>query len=306
MEKSQQIILKDRDKETLTINYTPYLKSKVKLNLFTYDDREKEVIVDGALFASLISILQRVLLKWDGVILITGDVGDGKSTMAQLVTSIWEWFFHRKQTIDLIVWTSENFTNLIDKDDNETSAILWDEAIQGGTGRDTLTKQGQALKKAFVTKRYKRHLYLLLVDEIQEYNKKIISRCRLWIHIHTKGLQRGFYKLYNDKTQIKRMYRKIKKYDLELEEVIKQEKPTYYGYQTDTTGLFFNEKEYDKKKSEETKKEEASTNTKDNKLLKQRNDLIKELIKLGHKQQQVANIIGLSRPQIATIMRENV
>lgn len=301
MEK-QQLEIKGRDNEKIIIEYEEFNKTYVFLELKSYKKEPLKIKVHTALFASLVSVLQRVLLKWDGVILVTGDVGDGKSTLAQLISTIWEWFFGRQQDLSIIVWTSENFTTLIEREDNETGCILWDEAIQGGTGRDTLTKQGQTLKKAFVTKRYKRHLYLLLVDEIQEYNKKILSRCRLWVHIHTEGLQRGYFKIYNNKTQIRRMYRKIKKYDLELEEVMKSEHPQFRGYQPDTSDLFYNPKDYQDKKAEETNKEEATLNTKDNKLLKQRNDLIKELIKIGHKQQQIADIVGVSRVQVSHIL----
>jgi len=263
MGQSQVIKIKGMDNKILNIEYEPHLKTRVKLNLTRHDGEKVKIIVDGSLFSTLISILQRVLLKWDGLILVTGDVGDGKSTIAQLISAIWEWFFQRKQKINCIVFRSENFVEEIEKEDNSTQVILWDEAIQGGTGRDSITKQGQALKKAFVTKRYKRHLYLLLVDEIQEYNKKIISRCRAWIHVHTKGLERGYFKIYDDKTQIKRMYRKIKQYNLELEEVIKTEFPSFEGYQADTTGLFYDEKEYQDKKASETNKEESNENTKD-------------------------------------------
>lgn len=303
MEKLHQIEIKGKSKEKCIIKYKTHLKTRVKLVLTKHDGEPLELIVDGSLFSTLISILQRVLLKWDGVILVTGDVGDGKSTLAQLIATIWEWFFNRKQKLDNIVFRSENFTDLIDKGDNETEVILWDEAIQGGTGRDSITKQGQALKKAFVTKRYKRHLYLLLVDEIQEYNKKIISRCRAWIHVETKGLERGYFRIYDNKTQIKRMYRKIKQYNLELDEVIKQEYPTFKGYQSDTTGFFYNEKDYQNKKASETNKEDEIANTKDNRVLDQRNNLIKELYKLGMKQAQIGKIIDIKQSSIARIIK---
>jgi len=262
MEKLQAIKIKGMDNKNLHIEYEPHLKTRVKLNLTKHDGEVVKIIVDGSLFSTLISILQRVLLKWDGLILVTGDVGDGKSTIAQLVSAIWEWFFDRQQSVECIVFRSENFVEQIEREDNPTQVILWDEAIQGGTGRDSITKQGQALKKAFVTKRYKRHLYLLLVDEIQEYNKKIISRCRAWIHVHTKGLERGYFKIYDNKTQIKRMYRRIKQYNLELEEVIKTEFPAFQGYQADTTGFFYDEKEYQNKKATETSKEDEKDNSK--------------------------------------------
>jgi hypothetical protein len=306
MEQYEQINIKGMSGETLNINYQidPKTKNKIILELNKFDGEKLILKVDGFLFGSLISILQRVLMKWDGVILITGDVGDGKSTLAQLITSIWEWFFNRQQKVEFIVFRSENFTDLIEQEDNSTHAILWDEAIQGGTGRDSITKQGQALKKAFVTKRYKRHLYLLLVDEIQEYNKKIISRCRLWVHCYTNGLKRGYYKLYDDKTQIKRMYRKIKQYNLELDEVIKTETPTWRGYQTDTTGLFYDEKEYQNKKASETNKEDEKDNAKSDKVMNQRDKLIKMLIGMKIKQKDIAKEIGLSSQSISYILQK--
>jgi len=302
MEK-QQIIVEGQNKQKVQIHYYEINETYVLLNLQSYDREELEVKVHISLFATLVSILQRVLLKWDGVILVTGDVGDGKSTLAQLVSTIWEWFFNRHQELDVIVWTSQNFTTLIEREDNETSCILWDEAIQGGTGRDTITKQGQALKKAFVTKRYKRHLYLLLVDEIQEYNKKIISRTRCWIHVFTNGLERGYFKIYTNKTQIRRIYRKIKKFDLEIEEVMNSERAQYQGFQPDTSDLFYNPKEYQKRKEEETNKEEEKPMTeKDKKHMEQRNKLVAELIKQGMKQKDVASIIGIDRVQISHII----
>ena len=304
MEQLQVIKIKGMDGKILNIEYEPHLKTRVKLNLTRYDGQKVKIIVDGSLFSTLISILQRVLLKWDGLILVTGDVGDGKSTIAQLVSAIWEWFFNRKQSVECIVFRSENFVEQIEREDNPTQVILWDEAIQGGTGRDSITKQGQALKKAFVTKRYKRHLYLLLVDEIQEYNKKIISRCRAWIHVHTKGLERGYFKIYDNKTQIKRMYRRIKQYNLELEEVIKTEFPTFQGYQADTTGFFYDEKEYQNKKATETSKEEEKDNSKDNKVINQRNTLIHELNKLGMKQIEISKLIGLNKVSVSSIIKE--
>lgn len=304
MEQLQAIKIKGMGNQNLNIEYEPHLKTRVKLKLTKSNGEHIKIIVDGSLFSTLVSILQRVLLKWDGLILVTGDVGDGKSTIAQLVCTIWEWFFGRKQNIDCIVFRSENFVEQIEREDNATQCILWDEAIQGGTGRDSITKQGQTLKKAFVTKRYKRHLYLLLVDEIQEYNKKIISRCRAWIHVHTKGLERGYFKIYDDKTQIKRMYRRIKQYNLELEEVIKTEFPSFQGYQADTTGLFFDEKEYQNKKSTETNKEDAVTNTKDNKVIEQRNTLIHELNKLGMKQIEISKLISLNKVSVSSIIKE--
>lgn len=300
----QQLTIKGINKELINITYWDLDINYIALELTNYENEPFYIKVHSSLFAVLISILQRVLLKWDGVVLITGDVGDGKSTIAQLISTIWEHFFSRVQTLELIVWTSENFTTQIEREDNETSCILWDEAIQGGTGRDTITKQGQALKKAFVTKRYKRHLYLLLVDEIQEYNKKIISRTRAWIHVYTKGLERGYFDVYTNKTQIRRMYRKIKKYDLEIEEVMNSERCQYTGYQPNTSDMFYDRIEYQKRKQEETNKEDEKVNDKDAKVINQRNKLIAELNKLGMKQKDISALIQLNKVSVSTIIKE--
>lgn len=304
MENKETITIKGSNNKTLKINYVTYKKTRVKLNLFKHNGKSKEYVIDGGLFGVLISCLERVLNKWDSVIIITGNVGDGKSTLAQLITAIWEWFFDRKQEISQIVFRTENFMELIEREDNKTQCLLWDESISGISGRDSITKQGQALKKAFITKRYKQHMYLLLVDEIQEYNKKILSRTRCWIHCYTIGMKRGFFKIYDDQIQIKRIYRKIKQYNLELEEVIKTERESYRGFMPDTTGEFFNEKEYQNKKASETNIEDENSNSKDNRVIEQRNKLITELNKLGMKQKDISALIQLNKVSVSTIIKE--
>ncbi len=298
----KKVIIKSAKGKMMTIHYKTYLNTKVKLMLRKYNGEKKEVVVDGYLFGTLISILQRVLYEYDGVVLITGAVGSGKSSLAKLITAIWEWFFDRQQDINSIVFSSNSLLDLVEKKDNETLAINFDESVSGGTGRDSITKTGQALKKALITKRFKRHLYLLLIDEIQEYSKKIISRSRLWVHMEERGLERGYFKAYDNITQIKRMYRKIKQ-GLELEEVIKYETPAYFGHQGNTEGLFFNEIEYKEKKSNETDREDDKTNAKSDKVMNQRNILIKMLIGMNIKQKDIAKEIGLNPTTINKMLK---
>jgi hypothetical protein len=182
--------------------------------------------------------------------IITGNVGDGKSNLAAQLTALWEKKNKRHMDWDNIVWTTKKFIEKTDRGDNFTKAIWWDEAITGATGRNSITIEGDMLKISIVTKRFKKHFYLLIVDEVEEYSWKLIKMANFWIHVHTNYNERGYFKCWTSKRKIKQIYQAFKYYKWDWSRI-----NTY----PDMVGRFFNylpslldEGEYDRKKLEET------------------------------------------------------
>lgn len=216
---------------------------------------DKMAKISPILFSSLSLLKRDVSNNWDGLIIVTGAVGTGKSTLATTIAGIWELLFQRELTIDNFTWKPEGIIEFTDRDDNETQVIVMDEAIQGATGKDSLTKIGNALKVTLVTKRRKKHLYLLLVDEVQELSKKVISRSSFMIDCRTilrKGeKERGYFKVY-DKQETTQIYWLLKKYLIKsISEYKGKSKPFYKFW--DNKDIFVSDSEYEEKKIQETK-----------------------------------------------------
>lgn len=198
-------------------------------------------------------INKKIKRKLDSVLLITGEVGVGKSSMAQLIAGLFEYSQDRELGIDNFTWTTEGLIEFTDRDDNETHSIVWDESIQGGTGRDSLTKIGNQLKVTLVTKRRKRHLYIFIVDEMQEYSKKIISRADYLIDVRfrDRNYARGNFKIF-PKRDITKMYHLFKSNAIRhISQYDNFDNITHYF--RDPTDIFIDEGEYEAKKIEETK-----------------------------------------------------
>lgn len=216
--------------------------------------KDKNAKVSPLLFSSLSLLKRGVSQNWDGLIIITGAVGTGKSTLATTIAGIWELLFKRELNIDNFTWRAEGIIEFTDRDDNETQCIVFDEAIQGGTGKDSLTKIGNALKVTLVTKRRKKHLYILLVDEVQELSKKIISRASFLIDCRTilrnGEKERGYFKIY-DKNELTSIYWLLKKYLIQnISDYRGKSKPFYKFW--DNKDIFVSDEEYENKKIEET------------------------------------------------------
>lgn len=201
--------------------------------------------------------------------LITGGVGDGKTNIATLLAALWEKEHKRQLNLkDNFVWTTEKFTLKTDDPDNKTYSILWDEAIQGAGGKQmALTQEGELLKISLVTKRFKRHFYLLLVDEVEEYAWKLIKMCNFWIHVKTKGLERGYFDCYITKSKIKAIYRAFKIYKFDWSRITF--KPDFVGRHWFYFDKLINEEEYNQLKIEETQVNKENKKDKEKQLKKE-------------------------------------
>jgi len=215
--------------------------------------------------------------------IITGNVGDGKSNIAAQIVALWEHLHKRRISFENVTWTSQKFVEKTDRDDNKTYAIWWDEAITGATGKKmALTAEGEMLKIALVTKRFKQHFYILIVDEIEEYSWKLIKMANFWIHVKTHYRERGYCDIYLKKKKIKQIYQAFKYYKWDWSRItirpdLKARFNNYLPY-------LFDEKEYDKMKLQETQvaKKEVKVSNKKNLIIeaKKKGFKVKEIQKL--------------------------
>ena len=250
----------------------------------------------------------RVTQKFDFPIVITGSVGSGKSNLLFGIGGTWQnVFLKREFNIGHIHFISDDIIKATERTDNYKDFIGYDEAIQGGTSRDGMTKIGAILRKTLITKRKKGHCIVSCVDSIKELNDKILERCAVWFHVHyyrTKEgrYRRGIVKVFTPQEALK-VYEdlKNKKYTKTEEHPIWQRKWKVYTL-PNYANLWFPEVEYDTKKDKDTNMLEKSEA--DNKTLDQRNSAVMFCLELGAKQIEVANKLGLSRSTIADIKQK--
>jgi len=259
--------------------------------------KDKEIEVPTVILLIVEKFKKKIKRKLDGVVIITGEVGSGKSTMAQLIAGLHEYNMDRELSIKNFTWTSQGLVDFTDREDNETESIVFDEAISGGTGRDSITKIGNALKITLVTKRRKRHLYLFLVDEVQELSKKIISRCDYMINVKFKdrNYNRGHFELFKRK-ELLELYYAFKNQKIRYLEQWERKSHIIYNFK-DYTNVFINEKEYEDKKIQETKMELEKVP--EGKIAIERKWLdALELKRKGLSQVKIGNKLGVSKTTI--------
>jgi len=200
--------------------------------------------------------IERAENNLDTLVIITGKVGSGKSNIGIGLGILYEYLKGRKLTLDDIYFTPENFLGAFYSKENATKALIYDEAVTGATGRDSMSMVGKYLRNALITKRYKRHFIILNIDNIKELSDKVIERSVVWIHVY----YRKYYNKY-----VKGIF---KIFPPEVAEIIWEDLKNKKYLRIDSHPLFrsnrlsfkanyylninFTEKEYQEKKESET------------------------------------------------------
>lgn len=211
----------------------------------------RQVDFHGYLFGLIEALKFKVKNNWHAFIIITGNVGDGKSGLAEGLSALWEQLEERQLGFDNVVWVTEKFIEKIDRDDNFGHTVWWDEAIKGATGRKmAMTSLGEELLDGLVTKRFKKHLYILLIDDITRYSDTVIKMANAWIHVKAIGVDRGYFDSYVLPHKISYIYDWFKIH--KKKSWPKDIKPDGKGKYQDYSGLFLDAEEYNKRKLEET------------------------------------------------------
>lgn len=147
---------------------------------------------DGYLKDNLDIIKQAVVLKWDGVLFVSGYEGDGKSVLAAQVAL----YFDPTYELARCVFTPQQFMDAVDHA-TPGQAIVYDEAQDAfeSTNRD---EQSRAIKSKMTRIRKKGLFIIIVAPDFWRINKYLfIHRSRCFIRVYAEGLTRGFFEFYN-------------------------------------------------------------------------------------------------------------
>lgn len=210
---------------------------KIKIPCMNND----ELYLDETLVHNLGCLQERVEKKWDDVIYVFGEEGDGKSTFAAQVGAVLD----PKLSLKNVCWTRDGFLKLLDEV-AVGSVVILDEAHMSFSSANARTALGNAIVNRMTTIRRKRLHLIIVAPLLFEMSKYLIChRVVAAFRIYSTDLQRGFFWAY-DRDRLRALYRLGKK-----EENYFAAKPTFHG--RFGSWFPFNEQEYDKMKEEATK-----------------------------------------------------
>lgn len=160
--------------------------------------------------------------KLDGLIIIDGDEGYGKTTLAVSVAYLVAYLTGREFPFD----TSHLFFDVQALTDyavhTKDQIIIWDEAALGGLSTEGYLKEQVKLLKLLMVARKKRHFYIFNIPKFYRLKEGIIDRALALIHVYAKNeTELGRFVYYNKatkeamynawRTSHKKQYRKFAK-----------------------------------------------------------------------------------------------
>lgn len=153
----------------------------------------KQEFFDKNLEGNIEEIKDMIKLKFDGVLLIDGMEGSGKSELGKEICLKSDKTF---SDID-VFYTVEQFEEWLENAP-PGKAGLWDEFVLAGLSTEALTKMQNVLIKKFTMIRKKGLMIVLIIPYIFMLRKYFaVARTRCLIHVYTKGKTRGYFKFYN-------------------------------------------------------------------------------------------------------------
>ena len=164
---------------------------KFNINLI----KKEKLKMNINLFSNIMEILDMIRLKFDGVILLDGMEGSGKSELGKQICLTSNKDFGAKD----VFYTVDQFEEWVDNS-IPGSAGLWDEFVLAGLSTDALTKMQNILIKKFTMMRKKGLIVVLVIPYIFMLRKYFaVARTRCLIHVYCRGKTRGYFKFYNYK-----------------------------------------------------------------------------------------------------------
>lgn len=181
--------------------------------------------------------------KRDNLVLIDGDEGDGKSTMAAQVGYYIHYETKRPYTLDNLFFNLEELMTFALN--TKEQIIIWDEGALGGLAGDWWNKHQKKFLKLLMVARKRRHFFIICIPKFFKMNEYLVlDRSIALIHVYSrKQIEQGKY-VYFNKIMKERLY-----YDWRKSRYRNYRK--YYNFHGSFPNVFakiFDEDAYDKKK----------------------------------------------------------
>jgi hypothetical protein len=214
--------------------------------LFTNDKGQTNhgYYINDTLKTNLDILKEAVERKWDGVGLITGMEGSGKSTFVQMIAHYCDPTF----SVERVVFSADDLMNAIDNA-KKGQAIVFDEAIMNMSAQDFATQIQQILIKKFTLIRSKNlYIFLVIPSFFMLRRYFAVFRTKFLIHCYTPdAVSRGYFKFYSYTRKKDLYFRGAKMWNM------KMIPPNFVGRFTNTFGYFVDVNEYNKKKADAVK-----------------------------------------------------
>ena len=223
-------------------------KMETKSGTKTLEINGYKFFLDGYLYNNLnIVKYEAIPNKWDGLIIVHGKEGTGKTTLAAQAAL----YLSNDFNIDYVAWKPGQFTQIID-DAKPESSILWDEAITGARASQWADNINQTIVQKLTMIRKKKLKILICFPYLWMLDKYFVSRCLASIYVYSKGFEdRGHAFAYNQE-QTEYLYAMMKeKYRLNPSAAFNACYKSFF-FRFDKR-FVLPEKEYDKRKTEATK-----------------------------------------------------
>jgi len=170
--------------------------------------RKDGYFLDNGLKKELDYLMGAVKNDWDGVILIDGVEGGGKSILAQQVG----YYLDPKLDVENIVFTGEEFIERATAIDEKYRVIIFDEAFAGLSSRAAMSSINKNITRMLMEIRQKNLFLILILPTFFELDRyAAIFRSRCLIHVKADHFQRGDWDMYGY-TKKKNLYMYGKKY----------------------------------------------------------------------------------------------
>ncbi len=264
---------------------------KVKQDLFPETDG---YYMDGTLKENL-EIIDKIVRgkDRDNFIIVVGDPGEGKSTFTfQLAT-----FFYDKFDLDLVCSNAKEFGKVVETRDEKYLPPVLDEAFGDLASSKAISRDFNEFINMTQTMRQKNWFVFIILPNFFDLSKTLaIFRSKWLIRCYSRKGQRGFFEVWG-KERKQQLYINGKK-NLNYRCV----RPNFRG--RFTKFMTIDEEAYRKKKMlalKEMMSEDRATDQRTSFAKQTRDKAIRELAKQGKKNQELADLFGLSIETIRKI-----